>query len=517
MVAKARVHTSMAGQPTARGIIRSYLAIAAFTTLAQSLIWGVNTLFLLDAGLDIFEVMIVNGAYSAGMLFFEVPTGVVADTVGRRISYLLSVAVIIASTLLYMWFGIAGYGVWPFILASVLLGLGYTFYTGAVDAWMVDALNAVGYEGPIDRVFARYGMVFGVSMLIGTTLGGLLGQLDLWIPYAVRAAFLIPAFAIGFLFMPELGYVARAFRISRFGEETRSIAKAGITYGLRDPVVRPLMLSTGVLSVFFMYGFYSWQVYFLELLGRNLVWVNGAIAAAVGLSQVAGNALVGPVVARFSRASIALVTVALQGAAVIAIGLTSEFWLAVGLYILSTTAFGVLLPVKQAWLNSRIPSQQRATIISLDALLGDGGAAAGQAALGYVSRAASIPLAWVIGGAIQLAALPLFVAARRGEARQPVAAGLQEAAGATAGGATAPSTAPGGAVASAASADGSATATAAGPVARAGAVPLSAEEMAATEAATAAQTICGAPGSVAAATRVAERTSFCDPATGEAC
>jgi MFS family permease len=412
----------MARPPTARGIIRSYLAIGAFTTLAQSLIWGVNTLFLLDAGLDIFQVMIVNGAYSAGMLVFEVPTGVVADTMGRRISYLLSVAIIIASTLLYMWFGIARMGVWPFVLASVLLGLGYTFYTGAVDAWMVDALQALGYEGPIDRIFARYGMVFGVSMLIGTTMGGLLGQLHLWIPYAFRALFLVPAFLIGVLAMPELGYVRRAFRISHFGTETRAIATAGVTYGLRDPVVRPLMLSTGVLSVFFMYGFYSWQAYFLELLGKNLVWVNGAIAAAVGLSQVAGNSLVGPAVARFSRSTIAMAMVALQVGAVIAIGLTHEFWLAVGLYVISTTAFGVLMPVKQAWLNSRIPSEQRATIISLDALMGDAGAAVGQGGLGYLSQVVSIPVAWIVGGVIQIGALPLLAAARKADPRERAAA-----------------------------------------------------------------------------------------------
>jgi MFS family permease len=243
-----------------------------------------------------------------------------------------------------------------------------------------------------------------------------------------RAVILIPAALLGIFFMRDLGFTPAELRLSRFGEATRTVASAGLRYGWGDPVVRPLMLAGLIHGVFFMYGFYSWQAYFLDLLGRDLVWVNGAIAAAVGLSQVAGNALVGPVVARFSRASIALTTVALQGAAVIAIGLTSEFWLAVGLYVLSTTAFGVLMPVKQAWLNSRIPSQQRATIISLDALLGDGGAAAGQTALGYVSRAASIPLAWVIGGAIQLAALPLIVAARRGEARQPVAAGVQAAA-----------------------------------------------------------------------------------------
>ena len=72
-----------------------------------------------------------------------------------------------------MWFGLAGLGVWPFAAASALLGIGYTFYTGAVDAWMVDALHSVGYEGRLEPVFARYGMVFGVFMLIGATAGRL--------------------------------------------------------------------------------------------------------------------------------------------------------------------------------------------------------------------------------------------------------------------------------------------------------------------------------------------------------
>ena len=82
-----------------------------------------------------------------------------------------------------MGFGLAGYGVWPFAAASALLGIGYTFYTGAVDAWMVDALHSVGYEGKLEPIFARYGITFGIFMLVGTTLGGFLGQVDLWIPY----------------------------------------------------------------------------------------------------------------------------------------------------------------------------------------------------------------------------------------------------------------------------------------------------------------------------------------------
>ena len=90
---------------TARRIIRTYLGIAAGTTLAQSLIWGVNTLFLLSVGLDIFQVMLVNAAYTVAQVVCEVPTGVIADTLGRRVSYLLAVGIIFFSTLLYLWFG----------------------------------------------------------------------------------------------------------------------------------------------------------------------------------------------------------------------------------------------------------------------------------------------------------------------------------------------------------------------------------------------------------------------------
>src|SRR2546426_6062097 len=55
---------------------------------------------------------------------------------------------------------------------SVFLGLGYTFYTGAVDAWLVDALKASGYDEPLERVFSRGQMLFGAAMLVGTIGGG---------------------------------------------------------------------------------------------------------------------------------------------------------------------------------------------------------------------------------------------------------------------------------------------------------------------------------------------------------
>jgi MFS family permease len=405
---------------TSQRIIRTYYGMAATTTLAQSLIWGVNTLFLLSVGLNIFQVMLVNAAYTVAQVICEVPTGVIADTVGRRVSYLLAVGIILVSTLLYVGFGIAGYGLWPFAVASAVLGVGYTFYTGAVDAWLVDALHSVGYEGRLEPIFARYGITFGIFMVVGTTVGGLLGQVNLWIPYVARAVVLVPAFLLGLLVMRDLGFKGQPLTLGGFRHETRRIATEGVRFGLGDRAVRFIMFSSLIQGVFFMYGFYSWQKYFLDLLGRDLVWVTGVIAALVGLTQIFGSALVGRIIARVpDRGLILMVCSAVATVAVIGAALVQQFWVAVPLYLVSAAAFGVSMPIKQGWLNARIPSRQRATIISLDALFGDAGSTAGQVGLGWLSQTVSIPFAWLVGGILQGASVPLLGVARRAERAQP--------------------------------------------------------------------------------------------------
>lgn len=395
-------------------IVRTYLAITALTILAQSLIWGVNTLFLMRAGLDILEVMVANAAFTVAQVAFEVPTGVVADTWGRRASYLLSVSIIMLATLLYMWAGAATAGVLAFSLASVLLGLGFTFYTGAVDAWMVDALHSVNSVIRTENVFARSAIVAGVFMVIGTTAGGVLGQIGLWLPYLGRTLLLVPALVLGLTSMPDLGFKHRALQWSTVGAEVRKVAGAGVRYGTRNPVVRSLMLAGCVQGIFGMFGFYSWQRYFLDLLGRDLVWVSGLVAAAVGLAGACGGALVRPLMAHKPRRSGVLLWTAMGATVCIVLaGIVRMFWIAVPLYVLACVLGGVSVPVRSAWLNDCIPSEQRATLISLDSLFGEAGGTAGQLGLGYVSKTVSIPTAWVIGGVLQIGALPFLGVARR--------------------------------------------------------------------------------------------------------
>src|SRR5688500_5160196 len=159
-----------------RNVQGVYLTLELLHTLAASFIWGINTLFLLDAGLSNLEAFAANAFFTAGMVVFEVPTGVVADTWGRRTSYLLGTLTLSASTLLYFFLWQAEATFWAWAGVSMLLGLGFTFFSGAVEAWLVDAMHFAEYEGDLEAVFGRGQMVSGAAMLGGSVAGGVIAQ-----------------------------------------------------------------------------------------------------------------------------------------------------------------------------------------------------------------------------------------------------------------------------------------------------------------------------------------------------
>src|SRR5688572_27576082 len=245
--------------PVTRRILAGYFTLAGLYTLSAALIWGVNTLFLLDAGLSFFEVFVANAAFSAGMVVFEVPTGVVADTLGRRVSFLLSVAVLAATTLLYVALAEIDAGVVAFAAVSVGMGLGFTFYSGAMEAWLVDALDATGFTGLLDGVFARGQQITGAAMLVGTVGGGLLGQIDLSLPYVVRAALLVAVFAIAYAVMHDVGFTPRRVGAAELPAEVARSARAGIEFGWGQPGLRLLMLASFLQMGFVMWAFYAAQ------------------------------------------------------------------------------------------------------------------------------------------------------------------------------------------------------------------------------------------------------------------
>src|SRR6185369_14057168 len=252
----------------ARKVQRTYLTLELFNTLAASLIWGINTLFLLDAGLNNLEAFAANAFFTAGFVLFEIPTGVVADLRGRRASYLLGLLTLAISTVLYLFMWYVSAPFWAWAAASLFLGLGFTFLSGAFEAWLADALAHAGEKEKLESVLAKGQVVEGIAMLTGSVAGGAIAQAtNLGVPYVIRAALLVVNLILAALLMKDVGFTPAKGK--RATGEIKSILHASIEYGIRNRPVRWLMFAAPFTGGVTIYAFYAMQPYLLELYGNK--------------------------------------------------------------------------------------------------------------------------------------------------------------------------------------------------------------------------------------------------------
>lgn len=374
--------------PEAQHIQRVFLTLTFFSTLATSLIWGINTLFLLNAGLNNLEAFAANAFFTAGQVIFEIPTGIVADSWGRRISYLLGVITLMISTLVYVLFWTFETPFWMWALVSIFLGLGFTFFSGATEAWLVDAMEASGYTGDLEPVFAKGQISIGASMLLGSVAGGVIAQIsNLAFPYILRAFLLIITFILAFLFMKDKGFTPA--KPEKLIQHIKEQFIYSFKYGLKNRPVRWLMLSMPFTVGAGIYCFYALQPYLLELYGNpNAYSIAGLAAAGIAGAQIVGGLLVHYIRQFFSRRTTILLSLVFLGSlALFFLGIIANFYFAVVMVGIWAISFAMSDPIYQALINSLIPSKQRATILSLSNLMGSSGGVVTQPILG---RAADI-------------------------------------------------------------------------------------------------------------------------------
>ncbi|MFN0153937.1 MAG: MFS transporter [Gaiella sp.] len=400
--------------PLARRVQRTYLTLLLGNTLAASFIWGINTLFLLDAGLSNFEAFAANAFFTAGMVVFEVPTGVVADTWGRRASYLLGTITLAGATLLYylMWETRAPF--WAWAVVSMLVGLGFTFFSGAVEAWLVDAMHFAGYDGGLETVFGRGQMIAGAAMLGGSVAGGVIAQVSsLGVPFLLRVAVLLVMFGVAYRVMRDLGFTPER-RGSPLGA-MHTVLVTSLDHGLRNPPVRWVMLAAPFTSGAGIYTFYALQPYLLELWGDSEAYaIAGVAAAIVAGSQIVGGYLAPRIRGLFDCRTTALIlATSVSSLVLVLLGVTSMFWPALLLLVVWGLIFAAGTPIKQAYLNGMIPSQRRATVLSFDSLMGSAGGVVSQPALGKSADVYGYATSYLLGAAFQAVAVPFLLLSRR--------------------------------------------------------------------------------------------------------
>ena len=397
-----------------RRIRTIYLVLGQFIWLPTALIVGINTLFLLDGGLTNVEAFAANAIYTLGLVLFEIPTGIVADTWGRRTSYLIGAAIQLVGNLLYFWMWHVKGPFWGWAIASLLLGFGYTFFSGALEAWLVDALRDAGYEGDLDPIFATNQIVTGIAMLVGSVAGGFIAQLSaLGTPYLVRAALQLMSFVVAFVVMKDLGFTPD--RSVGLVTQVKRLASAGWSYGFKNPELRWVILSAPFYLGTGIYGFYAAQPYLLELYGnKDATWVAGIAAAGISATQIAGGFAV-PLIRRIfkRRTSILFACALLTVGALLLMGLVRNFYVVVALLVVWAIAFAATAPVRQAYVNTIVPSKQRATVLSFDSMVDSLGGVAFQPVLGRVADRAGYAASYLVSGGVAVIALPFLLLARR--------------------------------------------------------------------------------------------------------
>jgi MFS family permease len=218
---------------------------------------------------------------------------------------------------------------------------------------------------------------------------------------------------VAFRFMHDVGFTPR--RGASPVSEVRSVVRGSIEAGWRNPPVRALMLAAPFTSGIGFFAFYASQPYLLQLYGDPDAYsIAGLAAALFAGAQIVGGLVVPKVRGLFRRRTDAVLVATVATVVVlVVIGWTDSFVVALVLLAGWALLFAVETPLRQAFINGIIPSEQRATVLSFDSFMGSIGGAVAQPALGRVSDLFGYGPAYVVAGAVQVLAIPFVILARR--------------------------------------------------------------------------------------------------------
>ncbi len=420
---------------TTRSLQRRYALVAFLYWFATALPLATSVLLMTGRGLNLAQVGLGMGAYSLLIVLLEVPTGGLADAVGRKRVALLAYALAAASSVALL----LSFSFPAFLAAMGLYGVSRALSSGALDAWFVDALREADPAVDLQPALAHVETVSLLALGLGTLLGGALPRLfaglptDGWLsPLAVPVVaglfvrlLLLPTVAL-LVHEPRLGGDAAVSWRAGFRAVPALVAEAAALSRANGRFVL-LMVASFVsgLAVLALESF--WQPFFAALPGVSAgggvnTLLFGGIMAGNFLVGMAGNLLAEPLGRLLRRgnngtsrhALAAALARLMQGGFMLALAAATALVPAAAFFWLVYLAAGIGVSPHAALVNDEIPAARRSAMLSVQSLAVYAGSFLGGAALGWVADQWSIGAAWVIGGALLLASVAPYLALERG-------------------------------------------------------------------------------------------------------
>jgi hypothetical protein len=403
---------------TAEAVRRRYLALVALRWLPTGLIIPVSMLLPLERGMTLSEIGMAAAAQGLLVLFLELPTGGLADSLGRK-------PVLIASTLV----GMTSIGIYlfadsfpAFFVAFALQGVFRALDSGPLEAWYVDASHAADPEAEIQRGLSGAGVVLGVTIATGALLSGLLVA---WDPIERLDALALPvvvSLALQLVGLAGVAILMREIRVNRgWNAATRAAREtpAAIRGGLRLLRDNRVLLAIVAVELFWGFGMVTFEGFtplrLTEVLGDadRAAAIAGPAAAAAWLVSAAGAATVPWLGRRVGLAPAAASLRVLQGIAVVGIGFAAGVPGVIAAYLAAYLLHGASNPIHMTLLHRQVGGEFRATVSSLNSMAGLSAAALGLIALTALAEATSLSTAMYVGALVLAAAAPLYIPAWR--------------------------------------------------------------------------------------------------------
>ena len=374
-----------------------------------------------EVGLSPLELVLVGTVMEIVVFLFEIPTGVVADLRSRRLSMLIG-AVLIG--LAFILEGLApAFG--ALLLAQAIWGLGYTFTSGASEAWISDEIG----EEAASRAFLRGAQAGTVAGLLGIVGSILLASIQINLPIVLAGALMLALAGLLALVMPERNFSPRARGERDNWRAMRATLRAGVDLLRRRPALR-LVLLVELIAGLYSEGYERlWQKQILDsftlptiggLQLQPVAWFGlyqlVASVGVIGLTELLGRRVRLTRQAPVMRALLLLNLAIVAGIAVFS--LTNSLALAALALLAITATRAAVIPLSNAWLNQSAEPAIRATLFSLRGQVNSIGQVVGGPPAGLIGQR-SLRAALLAGALVQSCSLPLLGLALRRAPAEP--------------------------------------------------------------------------------------------------
>lgn len=366
--------------------------------LGYGLVAPVYVLLLFSLGLDAYQVSITNLFFILGNIFLGLPAGSLADSWGRKKTFLISSLFNSASFL-----GFAFIRSWPLIIiAEILSAIGYVLMVGVLEAWVVDAWKERSAK-PEDYgfLFTRAETSGFLANLIGGISGGLLGSFSLRLPFLIGGLINFSILPIGYLLMKEK-WIKKEANIKLVIVNSFATLKEGAKEGFKNKFIWQVALSAGISMIGFRILDVFWSKRFVDMYGGK-VEMAGYLWTMITVFMIIGNFLWQKWINKTGNYLNGLIFNSLFASVMIMLSsINKNFCLAAGFFIFYEMARGVQRPTLFGYFNNFIESSKRATILSFVITATWLGGAIGLITLGWVARKFSIEISWIMASIILL-------------------------------------------------------------------------------------------------------------------